>query len=276
METSNYKRRRVSGRGGLKALILALALCSIFEHDSWGQLASGTVRKPIYTDAGGTNVSQPLVFTNQFKLTVAPTDSSHVARLTEILTTSQRVEQVAGLIPMTVSTNGVVVGTATNVNLIGLTVSISGKTATVTASTSAGTVDSIISTNFTSASTSTAFTWQNIASLTTTTTNGLVTVRGRASSPSSSAPYAFWVRVRNSGTTLVRQGNNLHNGSGNAGQHAEATLDDTLTGTARTYYLDVSDSSGSLTLTNAYSASGASPPIVDGMGLEIIQKPVGP
>ena len=119
----------------MKKLLLALLLsCSIIEHHALAQLPSGTVRKPVYTDAGGTNVSGTVTLTNQWLINVDPTNTNSIPRKSYVdnaLATLSNALASANF-PVNISTNGVhILAGATNLNLVGFSVNISGRTALV-------------------------------------------------------------------------------------------------------------------------------------------------
>jgi hypothetical protein len=124
---------------------------------------------------------------------------------------------------------------------------------------------SILSSNLATATGhASANTFTNIASLTTTATNGMVIITARAIS--STGGGMQYIRIRDADTNAVEVSSNTI-GTGNPA--LQCTLIDSLSGATKTYFLDVSSSAGSQVYTNA----NATPPIVNGLGLKVIQLP---
>ncbi len=111
-----------------------------------------------------------------------------------------------------------------------------------------------------------ANTWTTIGSLTTTATNGSVTVIGRALQVSSG--NAMFLRVRDTSTNSVRTVAQAATGI----HPAQVTLCETLSAD-KTYFLEVASDGTSTTYTNGLAATGSNPVLSGCMGLELIQTP---
>lgn len=130
---------------------------------------------------------------------------------------------------------------------------------------------SLISTNIqTTITHPSSYTWTNIITLVTTATNGNVQVRGSALAYNNSMA-ALWVRVRDNTTNVVSVA--MASAPLTYNPVASAILYDTLSGSTKTYFLDVASSGASQVLTNTAPAVGQSPEIGDGLSMKIFQTP---
>lgn len=153
----------------------------------------------------------------------------------------------------------------------GVTVSATAQTLTISGSGSGG-PSSILSTNLTTSSTGpNIYTWVNILQLTTTATTGNVFVQGRAMT-TIDPPATLAVRIRDVDTNVVF---NSHNNAGtlqNAPALTTCDLVDTLSGSTKTYYMDVFSGTLNQALTNTITGAQTAQ-MTNGLGMFIIQMP---
>ncbi len=126
----------------------------------------------------------------------------------------------------------------------------------------------IVSTNFPSHTGSgSANVFTQVGTITTTATNGTVSITGRALQVASG--NALWLRVRDSTTNVIAQ-----TSVAAAGIHIlECSLRDTLSGATKTYAIDVASDGVSTTYTNNLTATVSNPIIQNGLGISILQTP---
>ena len=114
------------------------------------------------------------------------------------------------------------------------------------------------------------YTWSTIFTLTTTASNGLVCVQGQAIVGPSQAHYVV-LRVRDTANTVC--GNDGGSAvSGANGTPYSAVLYDLLTGSPKTYVMEVATSSTATTFTNSLAGSaGSFVPLSNGLNMTITQ-----
>ena len=130
---------------------------------------------------------------------------------------------------------------------------------------------SLLQTNIASAATTNvSYQWtENIASLTTTTTSGVVVVSGSVAANGLSA----YLRVRSSDGAMSSAQCMYSGGGVNVGQLG-VTLIDVLSGTNKTYVLDISAAAAPpYSYTNRFDAGGNPPAFTNAMYLRILQIP---
>lgn len=161
----------------------------------------------------------------------------------------------------------------TTVNLSGANIQFSAGQIPSSAISNA-TISTVLTTNIAGAVGGNAFTWVTVLSLTTTSTNGTVMVSAKASPSSVSA--AHYIRIRDASTNIIAQSmvtDYADSGAALDRYFISASGSDSLSGAAKTYYLDIASANSSCTWTNSAGAS-TGPLIIDGgPAMKILQTP---
>lgn len=157
----------------------------------------------------------------------------------------------------------------------GVSIVDGGSNVTISVTNSSG-ASSVLSTNLTTATGgSVLYNWSTILQITTTATSGSVIINARSMAPDP-PPAMTWIRVRDATSNVVF---NAHNGLNTGGGIASAPLltevmfVDTLSGSTKTYFMDVAASAINQPYTNKFTTSTQSPTMTNGLGMTMIQIP---
>lgn len=131
---------------------------------------------------------------------------------------------------------------------------------------------SVLSSNRVTAASGSADTWTQIASLTTTITNGGVVVTGRGTAPVGNAG-SIWIRVRSSDHTASATSGGVGTGpGGSTAPSLNVSMVDTLTTAAKTYVLEIADQTGGQTwVANAATGVRGVDAVTNNLGISILQ-----
>lgn len=132
----------------------------------------------------------------------------------------------------------------------------------------------LISTNISTGTSGSSYVWTPICQITTTATNGNVLVTARATDFPVGSAVTF-MRIRDTATNVVASvnGNIIGGGVTDCPTLLRASLPDSLSGTTKTYFMEVTSSTSSTIFTNTVTTSSQSPPILNGLGMTILQTP---
>lgn len=132
---------------------------------------------------------------------------------------------------------------------------------------------SVVTTNLAFATGSASgYTWKNIATINTTATSGSVMVLGSAAAVAGTEA-ASWIRVRDSVTNVVSVVKIGGNGI-TSSPVGNTMIIDSLSGSTKSYFMDVANSGGgSLVYTNIVASGGQEPGNTNCFYMKIIQNP---
>lgn len=152
----------------------------------------------------------------------------------------------------------------------GVTIVDGGTNVTIVGS--GGGASTLLTTNITTATGGASLAWEPILQLTTTATTGNVVVSGQAFARAT--VVSAWVRIRDANTNKTAVSFGYDGGNTGDTWPQNATLLDTLTGSTKTYVLEVASNVGSLVWTNQGPTSAQGPSITNGgINITILQVP---